>query len=137
MAVSVLSPPATLDATLLEVSEELAGIEELAGTEELASMEELEMLELKGDDELVDCELVDCELVDCELGPGAGVPPPPLPPQAVRPATIREHVKVLIRDCMVIPKLRYCYVGLVCGLVGHGERALCKRNLFTCCFYSR
>ena len=109
----MFSPPIVLDDKLLDTFEELAGIEEL------------EMLELEGAIELL---LLDSEL---RVGAGSGVlsPPPPPPPQAVRPATIRERVKVFIRDCIIIPKLRYCYVGLVYGLVRHGENALCKRNL--------
>ncbi len=70
---------------------------------------------------------------------GLLLPPPPPPPQAVRPANIKERVKVFIRDCIVIPKLRCCYrgrvSGLLSGLVVRGGKASCKRYLCESCCY--
>lgn len=112
VAASVFSlPAATLDATLLDASDALAGVDEL----ELAGVNELAIFELDGAIELLDEEL--------ETGGCSGFfPPPPLPPQAVNPATINERAQVLIRDCIVIPKLRCCYRRLgFCGLDGMAD----------------
>lgn len=133
----MLSPlAAMLDATLLDASEELAGAEELtgieeltgaeelAGAEELSGVAELATLELDGVTELLDEELEDVVVT------GLLLPPPPLPPQAARPATINERAQVLIRDCIVIPKLRCCYRRLGFVVLRAWRCASCKRNLF-------
>jgi hypothetical protein len=98
----VLSVPATeLEAALLDASAELAGAIELAANE-LAGVE------------LGAKELGATELAAVELGTGDGaglLPPPPPPPQAVKLMSTTGRAQVLIRDCMIIQILRFCYRG--------------------------
>jgi hypothetical protein len=84
----------SLPAATLDTAAELAGATELAGVE-------------LGAIELAASELTGAELAADE---GAGLlPPPPPPPQAVKLRSTIGKAQVLIRDCIVIPILRYCY----------------------------
>lgn len=90
---------AVLDATLLDTADELVCATELAGVE-------------LGATELAGVELGVTELAAAELGTGDGaglLSPPPPPPQAVKLRITIGKAQVLIRDCMIIGILRYCY----------------------------